>query len=520
MKSLFSNLKPNLLITYILQAFLAGVLLQTAFSVEYFGWHRYLSIIGFFALFWWSWLLWKRQERAFLIGLSFGFGWCGIEAWWLIETLHIYGALPYIAAIAVVAFLGLVLALFPASAAWLAAKTAGKRPDMIWFTLPICMALAEWLRGHVFTGLPWTPIGSLLLEFDMIKGYLAVFGVYGSTALVMFFFLLIHISLGSNKLYEKENIVLFIFMIIVFSGSAFIPSDYDTHNYRAALIQGNISQDQKWDAAFLEEIMQRYTRLSAEAANKDVDIIIWPEAALPFFPSDAPQWSDWLNKRMLEWDKPVLFGGLKAGYDGDTLYGLNGLYLFQPDAYASNELDFAGKKHLVPFGEYVPEWLPFVRKIVPFTMDFRPDSGDSILTVGNLRFGSLICYEAIFPEEARARVLAGANVLVHVSNDAWYGKTPAAYQHLQAARVRAVETNRYVLRVANTGITAIIAPDGSVQDQIDWFKDGTLIGEFHTSTNQTLYMRWGDWPLLLMLLLLIAIGWRNHNYVVQEEKSV
>ena len=156
-----------------------------------------------------------------------------------------------------------------------------------------------------------------------------------------------------------------------------------------------------------------------------------------------PNWQRWLNEQMNSWKTPVLFGSLKLFSDtGDSQ---NGLYLFEPNK--SSEKQFAGKHHLVPFGEYIPSWLPWLRKIGPDIADFQPAHDNGILSTGSSQFGSLICYESLFPEEARQRVQAGANVLIVVTNDAWYGHSPAAWQHFQASQARAIETGRYVLQI-------------------------------------------------------------------------
>jgi len=160
------------------------------------------------------------------------------------------------------------------------------------------------------------------------------------------------------------------------------------------------------------------------------------------------------------------------------------------------------KFHLVPFGEYVPEWIPFLHTLVPEIADFKPAKDMGVIQARGISYGSLICYESLFPEEARGRVLNGAEVLVNVTNDAWYGTTPAAWQHFQAARMRAVETGRYVLRAANTGVTAIIQPDGVVRSIKPWWIQTVLLGTYQLSKIQTNYVRWGDWPLFGCLIML------------------
>ena len=287
-------------------------------------------------------------------------------------------------------------------------------------------------------------------------------------------------------------------LLLLFAPQPLEPTG-DAH--RAALIQANIPQDQKWDARFLNSTMQRYATLSADIADQ-ADLIIWPEAAIPFFMERAPEWDTWLTQKIVQWQTPLLYGGLKLTGKRTAQNGLFAADPARPEIMTANRA-FAGKHHLVPFGEYVPEWIPFLHTLVPEIANFKPADDRGTLTLRGITYASLICYESLFPEEARAHVRGGAQVLVNVTNDAWYGKTPAAWQHFQAARMRAVETGRYLLRAANTGITAIIRPDGVVSAVQPWWQAHALVGQFRLSTSQTPYMRWGDWPLLGCLIILM-----------------
>jgi len=182
----------------------------------------------------------------------------------------------------------------------------------------------------------------------------------------------------------------------------------------------------------VNETMSRYAGLSADVAPAS-DIIIWPEAAVPFFLSRASGWDEWLSGEISSWKTPLLFGGLKM--TGESTAN-NGLFAHDPQ---QSERQFAGKQHLVPFGEYVPSWIPFLHVLVPEIADFRPAEDGGVVEARGIHYGALICYESLFPEQARSRVEHGAQVLVNITNDAWYGTTPAAWQHFQAARMRAVE---------------------------------------------------------------------------------
>lgn len=470
----------------LLVAFACGAAMPFAYAPYDLKWLAILAMTG--------WMLLLLPGRHFATGFAFGLGWFGLGAWWLAPTLHTFGPLPWFWAGLAVACMGAVLALFPALLAWSAGLlSSGERSRML-LLLPLLAVGEEWLRGHLFTGLPWTPPGSLLLDTPAI-GWAAVVGVYGASLLPVGLAAAMAALLAGIG--QRQSLAALTLLLLA---GFFAPQAYQAEGalHRVALVQGNIPQLLKWDAAFLDNTMQRYAALSAEAAGRS-DVIIWPEAAVPLFLEQSPEWSLWLHEHMQAWDRTLMFGGLKMAADGMGAH--NGLFLYTP---GSDVLSFVGKKHLVPFGEYVPSWIPFLHRLVPGIADFYPTADAGVLQPDGGRYGSLICYEAIFPEEGRARAQMAA-VLVNVTNDAWYGTTPATWQDLQAARMRAVETGRYLLRAANTGITAIVAPDGRIVNSMPWFETGLVYGEYRDSTASTPYLRNGDMPLLYLLIAVLLI---------------
>ena len=468
-------------------ALLLGGVMPFAFSPYDQAWLALPLLAG--------WLLLIRCGNPLYVGLAFGFGWFGFGAWWLMPTLHTYGNLPWLAAAFCVVLVGLVMGMLPALWAWLTWRVAGRSGWAV-LAFPVAAVIEEWVRGHLFTGLPWTALGNVLLELPAV-GWASWFGVYGAAflpALAAASLALLGTAWrqGGGWLAGGAGAGLSMLLLLL----APVSQEATGEEQSVALVQANIPQDVKWDAAFLEETLNRYTRLSAAAASES-DLLIWPEAAIPFFLSRAPQRDVWLSEQFDQWGRPVLFGGLKLTGGGTAQ---NGLYAHDP---AAAERQFTGKHHLVPFGEYVPAWIPFLHTIVPEIADFRPASDAGVVAVRGKPIGALICYESLFPEESRSRVQQGAQVLVNVTNDAWYGTTPAAWQHFQAARMRAVETGRYVLRAANTGISAIIDPHGRVVSQVPWWTQAVVQGKYRLSESETPYVRWGDWPLLATLVLLL-----------------
>ncbi|HKI60185.1 MAG TPA: apolipoprotein N-acyltransferase, partial [Mariprofundaceae bacterium] len=303
----------------IILALLCGGAMQFAFSPFDFNW---LAIISMAI---WSWLL-TKSNHPFLISYAFGFGWFGFGSWWLADTFHTYGGLNYPIAYSCVALVGLVMGLLPALWGWLTIQLAGRHAEesTIIFIFPAMAVLIEWLRGHLFTGLPWTSLGNLLLDTPAI-GWVSVTGVYGAAFLPA----LIAVSLA-GFLHRRMTSAAVFSLAVAIAVVWFTPqtATVEGESRTALLIQGNIPQDVKWDSTFLEETMRRYDTLSTSAADGS-DIIIWPEAAIPFFLSRTPGWDRWLNNRVTIWNRPLLFGGLKitGNASSDLPAAQNGLFL-------------------------------------------------------------------------------------------------------------------------------------------------------------------------------------------------
>jgi len=474
----------SMLAMRLLTGFLCGVAMPFAFApYHWIG----LAILALTLLF-----LLIQQQRPMFIAYAFGMGWFGVGAWWLAPTVHQYGNLPWWMATLVVLLVGSILACFPALWVGFCRKIAdwSRLPYALLILLPSSIIAMEWLRGHLFTGLPWTALGNLLLDTPA-AGWLSVLGVYGGAIFPIG--LAVSLAFLCKPAQRRYGYISgAIFLALIFAAPPIVMPH--TAVKKAALIQPNIPQDHRWDSAFLMSTLQTLSKLSADAAPK-VDLIVWPEAAVPFYLNRQPTWHQWLNQRMATWHTPVLFGGLKA-FPAQKM-SQNGLYLFQ---HANTPEQFVGKHHLVPFGEYVPSWLPWLHKIGIDVGDFSPARDNGVLHLDADILGSLICYESIFPEEARERVAKGAQLLVVVTNDAWYGKSPAAWQHFQASQARAVEEGRYVLRAANTGVSAIIAPDGHIVASTDWWTSTALLGNYQLSQYKTWYQQWGDATGLILAL--------------------
>jgi apolipoprotein N-acyltransferase len=274
---------------------------------------------------------------------------------------------------------------------------------------------------------------------------------------------------------------------------------------RVALVQGNIDQHLKWDPAFLQQTLDRYSQLSAQAVEPD--LIVWPESATPFFYQNGGQRAYQVRAVARQQQAYLLFGSpsyqrADAAGEKDRVAYLNSAYLLSPQA---QQLGRSDKVHLVPFGEYVPLWGMFglVEKLATGIGDFVPGTLQP-LTLDGHQAGVLICYEAIFPELARSLVAQGAQVLINITNDAWFGNSAAPWQHLDMARMRAVENRVWVLRSANTGVSALIDPTGRVVAHSSLFEPALIEGVAEFKQGGSLYTRTGDsLPRLLVAVVLL-----------------
>ncbi|MDQ6964600.1 MAG: apolipoprotein N-acyltransferase [Mariprofundales bacterium] len=478
-------------------ALLAGAALPFAFA-PYYWWP-----VAVVSLAVWVGLLAPSRTHhsaPFSISLSFGCGWFITGSWWLAATFHHYGHLPWLAAIAFQLLIGTLLALYPALLGWSVARLAGRSPLLLMLLFSPLTLLEEWIRGHLFTGLPWVALGNLMVDTPWI-GWGSTVGGLGLSLVAP---MLAAALWGITQTRLRRSAATILLCCVVLAITA--PTTTTPHQPRlhVALIQPNIAQDQKWSSSYLLSTMQQLRELSLASAPQ-ADLIVWPEAATPFFLSTASGWYQWLTEQVAAWQTPLLFGGLKEREDGSAA---NGAWLLTDQSVTLPP--FVGKHHLVPFGEYVPSWIPWLHKLVPDIGEFRPSHDSGTLTLSReIKIGVLICYESIFADEMRARIQGGATLLTVLTNDAWYDRSPAAWQHLQAAQMRAVESRRFVLRAANTGISAVIAPDGTIRDTIEWWQQGALNSTVTAINTITPYCRYGDWPILLLVILYtVALRWR------------
>jgi len=450
----------------------------------------------------------------------FKFGWfAGVVhgltlLYWIVFVVNHYGNLPFVVGAAVcfllVAYLALYPGLFCAGLSWLRLRQIPWSP-----VAPFLWVALELGRGWLLSGFPWENLGYSQYRFLPLIQIAEITGVSGlSFLLVLVNVVLFH---GLVSVIRRRRLVPF-FLWVSLAG-AIILGQYGYGRWRlhalearpaapsvkVSLIQGNTPQETKWEPAFQQETLERHLRLTREAVERErPDLVIWPETATPFYFLVEGDLSRRVIQEVRALGTPLLFGSPAVRRLGDRLKFFNRAYLLDGHGRV---LGYYDKRHLVPFGEYVPfqAILFFVHRLVDAAGDFASGDRPVVMTLPSARPGVLICYEAIFPELSRELVRHGANLLVNITNDAWFGRTSAPYQHLSMAVLRSVELRVPMARCANTGISALIDPCGRILRETGLFEEASLTGSLSLGSGETFYCRYGEW-LAVSCLLVTAIA--------------
>ncbi|WP_320007868.1 apolipoprotein N-acyltransferase [Maridesulfovibrio sp.] len=408
--------------------------------------------------------------------------------YWIAYPVGVYGGLPWSLAIPCPILVGMVVGAYYGGYTYILSHAARSLPP---FALCVFSGLLwtsmEMAQGVLLSGYPWMTLSSAMaFRPEWIQGA-AFIGAYGLSGVLVSIATAILVWRTSHA--AKIWALSIVAVIIILGGMRTAPQKFsELHSIgktSIGVVQGNINQARKWDAKYKKTTFEKYLNLSRQVINKS-DIVIWPETAMPFYLQDGGIMRAEIMNFATENKTPVLTGApgyiLHSKMDF-SLY--NRAYLISPDKKSMSWYD---KSHLVPFGEYIPfkEFLP-LGKLVQGAGDFLPGSDASPLQSGDLAMGMLICYEGIFPELAQERVEKGANILINISNDAWYGKTSAPLQHLNLVTMRAVEQGRYMIRGTNTGVSACIDPLGRISHATELFVDAAFAADAEVISGSTFY---------------------------------
>nr|WP_284047488.1 apolipoprotein N-acyltransferase [Guyparkeria hydrothermalis] len=450
----------------------------------------------------------RAPGRAFRLGWWFGLGQFGLGVSWVYESFTLFGGIVGPLAALVTGLFVMGLAFYPAGAAWLTAKVAGRGGRSLWAaSFAASWVLVEALRAWLFGGFPWLNLGISQVDGPLV-GWLPLLGEYGVTALLLLIALLLWHSFREVRLLGLASwrgwvpsvgaLVALVLLSLPLRG---IPwSEPGGEPLKVGLAQGNVAQMQKFDPAFFQKTINIYQGLTDEMP--DVDLVVWPETAIPRVIDSVPNVRESLEQMANKRGFAMLVGTFTRDEAGRYYNALIGV---------PSSLGVYRKRHLVPFGEYFPlRWL--IERMswlfeVPMS-DLSPGRVDQPpLEIDGLTLGASICFEADFSRDIR-RSLPASGILVTVSNDSWFGDSFSPHQHLQMARARAIEYRRPMIRATNTGISAVIDARGQIREALGTGKQGTLVAEVTPRLGTTPLARWGAWPTLgAMVVVLLLAGW-------------
>ncbi len=485
----------------------------------------------------------ESHRNVFLYSWLQGFACYTASIYWVTITLHHFAGLPVVLAILPLLLLAAVIALYTGVAVWAAAFVTARLGLSMVLTLPIAWTAVEWIRTYFPIGFPWNLLGYVAYQNLTLVQFAEFTGVYGVSALIVFFNVVLYVVLFRRESPRIQGISLGVLSACIASAWIFgtlriaqLDRAQPAGSLRFAMVQGDIPQSIKWDPNFRESSFSVYVQQTEQAARLGADLIVWPEAAASFFfqptdqyfsafSDDAP-YRQRLLQLAVDTGVPILFGAPALGEEDGRLGFYNRAYLVSK---AGAVVAWYDKIQLVPFGEYVPLRSllgAFVNRIVAGFGDMFPGSQQTIFDVNGAHLGVLICYESIFPNLARMAVNRGADILVNITNDAWYGESSAPYQLLAMAAMRSIETKVPLVRVANTGISAVIDPTGQITARTPLFKRGTEIERVQWRPRRTLYTVVGDlfaeicFALLALAILLALFRPRSDEAVRERPPSL
>ena len=478
-------------------AFTAGVM--TLFAFAPFSFFPF-AILGPALLF----LLWldATPAQAFREGWAFGLGLFGFGVFWMHISIDQFGNVGTWLAVLITLLFVATIAGYYGLIGWVGKRffASGKPSVMLLLVFPLLWVLGEWLRGWFLSGFPWLSLGYSQID-SPLAGFAPVLGVYGISLMVVFSAGLLVMAYTDRRI----NPMIALILALVIWGDGLLlgqiqwsePSDKPL---KVSLVQGNIAQAEKWQRDNLRPTLQLYRDLSREHWGSDV--IVWPETAVPAFMHQVDR--DYLKPLQQE-----AHAAKSALLLGIPIWQSEGKRYYNALLALDGERDDYAKRHLVPFGEFMPlkgiigpvlAWIN-----IPMS-DFSAGSAERpLLKLGGRDVGVSICYEDAFGEEM-IQALPDAEYLVNVSNDAWFGDSLAMPQHLEIARMRALESGRYLLRSTNTGISALIDARGQVVARSPKLERHVLSGEIQPLQGMTPYARFGNWLVVLFSLSALLIA--------------
>ncbi len=444
-------------------------------------------------------------SRGWLLGLLTGAIYFAGTLYWVTAVMAVHGGLAlWVAVLLNIGFVA-VMALFPAMFAVVVQRLCIAAGPRALTAAPFVWVASELGRTYLFSGFPWVLLGYSQTDVLPVAQLASVFGVYGVSALVVTMSAALAVSgvsIGNPAETQSRGraartgpvaIAAGLVLSVAAWGSLRVAGSPLTSSgppVRVGLVQGNVAQGEKWDPARATAIFERYLGLTRRAIGDGADLIIWPESSTPFSFEDDPTAAEAVRQLARDGQVDILLGSTQTERGSATRY-FNAAYLLGADGA---ERGVYRKRHLVPFGEYVPlkPLLFFAEPLVEAVSEFSPGTEATPLPTRWGPASTAICYEIVFPNMVRQTVAGGSQLLTTITNDAWFGHTAAPHQHFAQAAMRAIENGRYLVRAANTGISGIVDPYGRVLAQSDLFAEAVVVGDIRFLRESTVYTRIGD----------------------------
>jgi len=446
------------------------------------------------------------------MGVLTGVVYFACTLYWIGGVMALHGSLPAIGAYALMIGLALHLSLFVGLFAWLLGRSAGSFGMTGVWLAPWLWVASEWLRAWLGWDFPWVLLGSSQASVIPVVQFASVTGVFGLSALIATVSTAAAVLALSRR---RQDLIgaacVAALMVAIVAGGAWRVSQGTLTTsgtpLRVGLLQGNVPQTAKQDPNLRDEITQRYIGLSRQAIGAGAQLVIWPEASTPFYFDLDILMSAPIRRLAAEAQVPFIIGTDELQRVNQTDFNYNTAVLLGADGKSKATYR---KVRLVPFGEYVPfrKLLFFVGPLVESIGDFTPGTEFKVFDLNGTKFSVAICYEAVYGHIARAFVSQGAQLLTTITNDAWFERSSAAYQHFEQASLRAVEQGRYLVRAANTGISGAVDPYGRVIAETGLFESAATTVDVRLQSGRTIYNRIGDvvaWASLVMTAAVVFL---------------
>lgn len=440
--------------------------------------------------------------RAFALGLITGIVYFTGTLYWITLVMHQYGDLAMWVAALINAALILYLSLFPALFAVAMRRLIAVAGPSALVATPFVWAATELGRMHILTGFPWVLLGYSQVGVLPIAQLASVLGVFGLSGLVAFGNAALVLAFGPLRGLEQPGRVWRVAPAVVALALLIGLATWGTSRVAAAtltregeamtfgLVQGNVDQAEKWNPTRATAIFNEHLQLTRDAIARGAQVVVWPESSTPFFFEEDKPAAEQVRDVARQSKVSILLGSAQIVRGRPNRY-FNSAFMVRSDGETAAVYR---KMHLVPFGEYVPlkTLLFFAAPLVEAVADFSAGERPVLLPLNARVVSTAICYEVVYSDLVRQSVAAGSHLLTTITNDAWFGRTSAPYQHFSQARMRAIENGRYLVRAANTGVSGIVDPYGRVLAQSAIFEPTVIVGQARLLSHGTIYTRIGD----------------------------